>query len=73
MTVHYNRFADNGTVGRKAGLPETVAEHRDRMAAGNAVVVRCKGAANGSSYAQHREIGTGNQFRLHSFRVIAIA
>ncbi len=56
VTVEGDRPADDGAVAVEVAPPEAVAEHHDRPAVGNRVVVRSDGAAQCRPHAQYREI-----------------
>jgi len=67
MPIHSQRLPDNRGVAGEARLPVAVAQHRHRMAAGNAIVVRGKRAPQRRTHPQHREIRSRDQLAAGQF------
>ena len=73
VTVEGDGPTDNVVVAVEVAPPEAVAEHRDRLAVGNGVIILGDGAAQCRLDAQYREICAGDQLRRDLRHVIAVA
>src|SRR5215469_269363 len=63
VAVQHNGSAYDGGVCVEVVPPEAVAEHHNRLAVGNIVVIGSDGAAQSRSNPKDREIRSRNQFR----------